>query len=190
MSRVCVALILTLAWMGVSSGTELIENGDFEGALSPAWTQQGSGGGISYQRDVAYHSDPDYEAYSRKYLTGWCALKQTVNVSTVNLLFTAELRPSNFCEINSYEFFAASAVRIEYQNSMGGTLGETRIYSGTENCNWTSSSTLHCMEVEDGTWSSECFVLEDELSRNLPGVNPANVAKIAVSLYCYCTDYC
>ncbi len=189
MRCVFVGLVVGLLVVTTVSGAELLTNGDFEQDISVGWTEQASGGEYTIGRDIFHNADPDYEACVRKYLTGYATLTQTVSVPNTNLFFSAEARFSNECEDNVYNYFAASAIRLEYQDSSGVTLGETRIFSGTEYCDWASTSSLHLIEVAGDEWLELSFLVEEEV-RNIPDVNPDDVAQVTISLYAYSTDYC
>ncbi len=188
MSRAAVALLLLSLGSSVL-GVELLENGDFEEDLSVGWTQDLGGSNYTIDRDTSYCLDPDYEAYVEKFLQTYVELEQTVPVVGLNLLFSGEARFENKCESNTYGYFAASAVRLEYKNSSGTTLGETRIFNGTTDCDWTSGPDLHLIEVTDDTWHEFRLLIQDEME-HLPSVDPAQVTQITVGLYCYCTDNC
>jgi hypothetical protein len=173
----------------LSRGTELLQNGDFEQDLSIGWTQEFEGDDYTFARGATYHSDPDFEVYVRKYLTGYALLRQTVPVLNLNLTFSGEVSFGNICDDNTYGYFAASAVRLFYEDAAGAVLGETRIYRGTMYCDWTNSETLHLLEMPSDAWDSFNVDVKDEMT-NLPGVNPGDVTRITVGIYAYTTDYC
>jgi hypothetical protein len=189
MRQVVWILAISLAWATPSLGVELLENGDFEQPLSDGWTQETQGVNYTFQRSTTFDPDPDYEVYVRKYLMGHALLKQTVPVSSVNILFKADAQFVNYCESNPYGYFAASAVRIQYENSAGNVLGESRIYRGTALCNWVNTSTLHLIQALNTSWNSYEILLEDEMAY-LPGVDSKEISQITVSIYAYSTEDC
>jgi hypothetical protein len=149
------ALILVLWGLGVLSARELLQNGDFEQDLSIGWTEMVADwdGDHTIDRSVSHHPDPDHEAMIRKYLYGYASLGQTVPVENPHLLLSADLRFQNQCQPNSEGKFSASALRIEYRDADGLALGETRIYHGTENCDWVDSPTLHLIAAQPSLWT-------------------------------------
>jgi hypothetical protein len=189
MHRIALIALFSVLLTGIIPGVELLENGDFESDLSLGWIQNLGGSNYEIDRDTLYHLDPDHEAYVEKFLQVYCALEQTVPVVGLDLLFTAEARFDNFCQENPYEFFAASAVRLEYLDDTRSVLGETRIYNGTVYCDWASSSELHLIEVTDDRWHEFSLLIQDEME-HLPSVDPAEVHSIRVGLYSFNTESC
>jgi hypothetical protein len=187
-----VALPVLLAVLVAPLGAqELLQNGGFEQDLSVGWTieVENYSGDWTISRDSSHAPDPDNEVMVRKYLYGYASLRQTVPVENLHVLLSGELRFFNLCQPNTEGKFAASALRIEYKDGSNSTLGETRIYNGTENCDWTSSSTLHLIEEEGSEWIAVHLGIRDEL-QNLPGVDTSQIAGIALSLYSYSTNPC
>ena len=189
MTRIGVILPLLLILAPGLLGVELLENGDFEEDLSLGWTQELGGANYEIDRGTEFRLDPDYEVYVKKYLQEYVMLKQTVPVVGLNLHFCGEVRFAPSCAPNTYGYGAASAIRLLYQNSSGETLGETRIFNGTSDCDWTSAESLHLIEVHDDLWQEVHLLIQDEMEY-LPAVNPAEVTQITVGLYCYNTDNC
>jgi hypothetical protein len=189
MWRICLGFAVVLALAAVLTGAELLVNGDFESAISMGWTQQVSGSDYTLNRDVAFHGDPDYEAQAHKYLTGYAMLSQTVSVPNANLFFCADMKFANLCDDNTYGYFAASAIRIEYLNASGAIIGETRIFNGTTNCDWTDTGTLHVISKSGDEWHRVGLLINEEV-RNIPDLNIDDIARITVGIYAYSTDYC
>jgi hypothetical protein len=189
MNRAVGTLVVAFLLSGTAFGVDLLENGDFEQDLSIGWTQEVVGGDYTFDRSTTYHSDPDYEVYVRKYLTGYALLKQTVPVLNLNLEFSGQVSFANACQENTYGYFAASAIRLIYEDDAGDLLGETRIYRGTSRCDWANSQTLHLIEMPGDAWDSFQVTVADEMTY-LPGVNPGDIARITVGVYAYSTDYC
>jgi hypothetical protein len=187
--RAFIVFVALAVSLGSLSAVELLENGDFEGDLSLGWTQELGGVNYVFDRGSEYCLDPDHEVYVEKFLQEYAMLKQTVPVVGLNLLFSGEIRFDNKCEPNTYGYFSASAVRLLYQNSSGTTLGETRIYNGTVDCDWVSGPDLHLIEITDDMWHDYRILIEDEMD-HLPSIDPADVTQITLGLYCYCTEDC
>jgi hypothetical protein len=178
-----------LAGAAALEGAELLTNGDFEQSISTGWTLESSGGEYTLNRDVFFHGDPDYEAQAHKYLTGYASMNQTVDVSNLNLYFSADVRFSNICDDNTYGYYSASAIRIQYQNSEGTTIGETRIFNGTTHCDWVNTGTLHLIPQAGDEWHHIGILIDEEI-QSIPDLNPDDVKRITTSLYAYNTDYC
>jgi hypothetical protein len=185
------ALSIALTLSGAAWSHQLVENGDFEQSLPVGWTEvvQNWGGEYEINRNASYDPDPDHEVMVLKYLANQASLVQTVSIPDLNVLLSADLRFQNQCPPNPEQKYAASALRIEYQNVLGNTIGETRIYQGTEDCDWTGSPVLHLIEGSPQQWDLFRFVLRDELG-NLPGVDTSQVEQVRLSLYAYATDAC
>ena len=185
------ALILALWGSGVLSAQEFLRNGDFEQDLSSGWTEAVADwdGDHTIDRSVSHHPDPDHEVMVRKYLYGYASLEQTVPVENTHLLLSADLRFQNQCQPNSEGKFSASALRVVYRDADDLILGETRIYHGTENCDWAGSPTLHLVAAQPSQWIRHRLRVRDELL-NLPGVDTSRIAAITLSLYAYSTDAC
>jgi len=166
-------------------GQELLTNGDFEQELTVGWTQtRGGSGSMVCDRSQAYHPDPDYEAKDSLYDgAGWNKLSQLVDV------------PGPLLELSFWASFAYGAgsstcwpvasVTVEYYDLNSTLLGETRFYWHSPYCNWTPSPTLSLHEVTNPDWTEYTLDIPTELSQNLPGVNPDDIARVAVSLYTY-----
>lgn len=169
-------------------GQELLVNGGFEQSLSTGWvTQQGGVGMVTIDRSTGFHPDSDYEARDSLFDgPGWGRLSQTVTVpcAALNLSFTANMQIVG----SSPTCWAVAAVCVEYRNSASVVLGETRFYKHDSYCTWTSTPTLHLIDVTSYNWERYTLNIADELSANLPGVNPTQVAKVTVSLYSYTED--
>ncbi len=176
-------LLLIPALLGLAAGQNLLVNGDFEQPLTTGWTatQGGSGYGLT-DRQTWYHSDPDYEARDSLYSgAGWRRLAQRVNVSSpvLGISFWAKFEIG----AGSSTCWPVASVTIGYYNAANTLLGETRFYYHNEYCTWTSSSTLHLIEVTNPDWARYSLNVADELAQHLPGVNPALVQRVEVALF-------
>ncbi|MEO0079226.1 MAG: hypothetical protein ABIK44_00915 [candidate division WOR-3 bacterium] len=176
-------LIPTLA-LSLSLGQELLVNGDFEQELSVGWTYTDSGSGTHLaQRGTEYQPDPDYEAYVYQYDNpGWTRLSQRVDVPGValQLSFWARFNEGG----GSSTCWPAACFQVCYYNDDNVLLGETRYYYSTY-ADWVPSPTLSLYRITNPDWSRYELNIPDELTQNLPGVNPGEVAKVEVALFSY-----
>jgi hypothetical protein len=166
-------------------GQNLLVNGDFEQDLTVGWTTTtgGSGYGLS-TRSTGYDPDPDYEAMDSLYAgAGWRLCSQTVDAPGVmlNLEFWAKFAIGG----GSSTCWPVACITVGYLDAADNQLGETRFYYHNSYCTWVPSATLSLHEVTNPDWSQYDMNVADELSANLPGVNPGDVAKIRVGLYNY-----
>jgi hypothetical protein len=177
-------VLVFLVFAGLIFADNLLTNGDFEQEINIGWQQSMTAAGI-IDRATTYDPDEDYEAKVYQYeSSGYTTLYQEIGILSVDLPAT-EFRCT--AKMNAYSTvpsdWAAAAVIVSYMNESSTILGETRITYKTVGCPWTNTSTLHVMSVGDVSWQDFSFNLNDELTMNLPGVNPAEVAKIRVALY-------
>lgn len=162
---------------------DFMTNGDFEQPLSNGWQQASGGSSITIDRAVTYDPDADYEAQAYKGAgSGYARLYEIVSVPVTDMDFSANLKMYAYDNNADTLCWAAAALIVEYYNSSGTLLGDTRICMKTTPCPWTNSSTCHLIVVPDSFWHSYSFNVDDELT-NLPGINPANVARIGIALY-------
>ncbi len=165
-------------------GQNLLTNGDFEQELTVGWTFTGSGTGThTADRATTYQADPDYEAMTYQWDNpGDARLGQTVMVPgpLVELEFSASFAESG----GVTTCWPAACFSVCYYDAGSTLLGETRYYYSTY-ADWVPSPTLSLYRVTDPSWAQYNLNVVDELARNLPGVNPGEVAKIDVALYSY-----
>ncbi len=178
-----VRMLLIPAFLGLAAGQNLLVNGDFEQPLTTGWTatQGGSAYGLT-DRQTHYHSDPDYEARDSLYSgAGWRKLAQRVDVSSVvvDVSFWAKFQVGG----GSSTCWPVACVVIGYYTVTNALLGETRFYHHNEYCTWTSSSTLHLIEVTNPDWVQYSLNVAEELAQHLPGVNPNLVRRVEVALF-------
>ncbi len=164
----------------LASASVLIDNGDFEQELSVGWDQAVSGTNTSILRGTTYDPDPDYEAYVYKGTgDGYSKLFQSAYIPTTDLDFSVSLKLD--ASSNSTTCWAGAAFVITYIDATGNTLGETMICKASAATTWANSATRHLIVVADANWHDYAFNINTELSE-LPGITPADIARIEVSL--------
>jgi hypothetical protein len=176
--RRTILLMSLLAVVGF--GQNLLTNGDFEQDLSIGWTQ--SGYGVYYMdRQTGYNPDPDYEAFDSLYGYGFGKLNQIVDAPgiTLSLDFWAKFELGG----GSSSCWPVAAVTVGYYDADNVLLGESRIYYHNEYCTWTPSGTLSLIPITTPDWTLYTLDIAQEISSNLPGVNPGDVAKVGVALW-------
>jgi hypothetical protein len=177
-------ILLSIVFLSFAFSQELLINGDFEQELTVGWNQLVNGSGThTINRDVSYHPDPDYEAMAYQYDNpGWTRLSQTVDVPgpMLELNFTACFAESG----GTSSCWPAACFSICYLDANDVVLGETRYYYSTY-ATWTPTATLNLIHTYDPNWTQYTLDIVDELSQNLPGVNPGDVVKVEVALYAY-----
>jgi hypothetical protein len=180
MLRYCSLLVL----VALGSASVLLTNGDFEQDLSAGWTLSGTMYSLdTVDRATNYDPDADYEARIKKYDAPYVKLAQTVDIPTADLQFSVDVKlyAQEFDPLDVY--WATAAIVLYYRDANNNLLGQTRICYNTPHCPYTNSNVFHMIEVPTGTdWYNYTFDIDYELD-NLPGVSPANIAKIEVALY-------
>ena len=178
MSKFLVLLPLLLAF---GFGQILLTNGDFEQDLSVGWTQTYGGVGTpTVNRDPTYQPDPDYEALAQWYdNSGWVSLSQTVDVPgpLLGLSFWG-----SFYQSGETSCWPAACFDARYYDSGNTLLGVTRYYYSSVVA-WTPTPTLHPIVVTNPDWQQYQLDIAQEISDNLPGVNPGAVAKVSIALF-------
>jgi hypothetical protein len=181
------ALLVALLATSVLS-RELVYNGDFElpadsGWQAYAWGDFPDTGNCRLWRRHTHHQDRDFEMMLHKMLNKGFRLFQKVEIPDKHLGFSVSCRLTSKTESEPY--YAAACISLEYLDARDTVLGETRIYSATSGCNWTSSSRLHLIRAPDSlTWHDYNFHIDDELD-NLPDVDPDSVAAVNIALFGY-----
>lgn len=184
--RCCLLAIasLVLAAAPPAHAGELLANGDFELTLDQGWTQEIDGSGY-INRSTGLDPDPDYEVLVRKSTgTGFVQLYQRVPCPTTDLEFSASVK---IMANATSEAWAGATLRLSYVDYQGFTLGSSNMCARTGRCPWNDSATEHYMEVPAYAWTDYAFNLNDEL-QNVPGVNPADIKEIVISLYTVASD--
>ncbi len=183
MSRKLFVLILTVAF-SIGLGQELLTNGNFEQELTVGWTYADSGYGTHrVLRGTEYQPDPDYEADVYQYDNpGWTRLSQMVDVPGIAL--TLSFWAKFFQSGGTSTCWPAACVQVRYYDANTSLLGETRYFYSTY-ATWVPSPTLSLYRITNPDWNYYELNIADEITQNLPGVNPADVAKIEVALWSY-----
>lgn len=180
-----VKLLLLLPLLVGFAAANLLTNGDFEQDLAVGWTYTDSGTGTHYaDRQTGYQPDPDYEAHTYQYDNpGWARLAQRVDAPGVllDLSFWACFAESG----GTSTCWPAACFSVCYYDDNSVLLGESRWYYSTY-ADWTPSPTLSLHRVFDPAWTEYSLNIADELSNNLPGVEPGDVAQVEVALLSYC----
>ncbi len=179
-------LLLLPMLLAVGVGQELIQNGDFENSLTH-WTVEHNNNQGTWQAITGpgYHPDPDYEAYVYKYDRYYTRITQTVDIPSTMVKFSGSARL--YAEhLSGSGYYAYATLTVQYLNSSGTELGKTMFACKTANCTMGSTATRHVVAVTSPDWEDYEFVVAGELM-HLPGVNPGNVARIAVCLESYGT---
>ncbi len=177
--------LVLLYTVTVANAAVFLTNGDFEQTLDNGWTDY-----ISYptsidtiDRATGFHPDLDYEARVKKYDYAYARLSQTVDIWTTDLEFSVDAKLYAYEYNSAASYWATAAIVLAYRDVNGSLLGQTRICHNTPHCPYTNSSTFHIIPAPDpNNWYTYAFNINDELD-SLPGVNPADVAKIEVALY-------
>lgn len=158
---------------------EMAVNGDFEQPLTTGWRQETFGSTWSIGRATNFDPDPDYEVFlSQDTGFGSVRLCQEIVLPSLEVEFSAHARIHAFSEPTSW---AGAAVKLSYMDQHGIALGETYICVISMFCPWWNTPTTHLIMAPDGTWHDFAFNLADELV-NLPGVDPAAIHQVQVSL--------
>ena len=180
MRRLMLLLPLLLA---VGFGQELLTNGGFEQDLSVGWVQELSGAGTEQiNRDPGYSPDLDMEAMAYQNAgPGWVRLSQTVDVPgvTVSLSFQAKFDIYS----SSATCWPVAAVTVGYLDASNTLLGETRYYYHDQYCSWVPSGRLSLIDITSPDWSTYHLDVAQEVSQNLPDVDPGAVSKVRVAFY-------
>jgi hypothetical protein len=179
-------LFLLLAAALAALGQELVQNGRFEDSLAH-WTLDvdSTEGSWLAASGPDHDLDPDCEAYVWKLLRYRTRLSQTVTLATTVTRFAARLRLSAYIASDT-DYYAQAALVLDYLDADSSLLGSTLIVRKTSRSPLTNTPTRHLIEPPDEEWHDFEFVIADELA-NLPGVNSADVARIAVRLDAYGT---
>jgi len=164
---------------------ELLLNGGFEQPLTDGWRQETQGSAWYIDRGTNYDPDPDYEALVRQNTgTGSARLCQEVVLPSPDVEFSVSARMQATATSTAW---AGAAVTLSYLDQHGFALGETYICVKSSSCPWTDTPTTHLISAPVSTWFDFAFNLVDELA-NLPGVAPAAVHQVRVSLLVRAAD--
>ncbi len=173
-------ITISLGW------TNLLSNSNFEQPLTTGWSRDSVGINFIIDRATNYDPDPDYEARVQMNTDiGYAKLYQRVDIPGVNLMFSCNARL--VATTTSSTCWAGTALIIGYLNASNTLLGETMICRRTAACPWQNTTTRHLIDAVDTLWHNYGFNISNELA-NLPGVNPANIARIEISLHSQCSS--
>jgi len=181
-----IATVLILCSAGLSR--QLLSNGNFELPPDSGWTQSAWGeftdtGNCRVRWRHAHNGDRDFELMVHKMLNKGFRLDQRVELPTLDVGFRASARLTSKTENLAY--YAAAAVCLEYLDERDSVLGETRIYSATTGCPWSSGPRLHLIGAPDSlNWHEYSLMVQDELG-DLPGVDPDSVVAVNLVLLTY-----
>jgi hypothetical protein len=177
-------LLIPFLALGLAFSQELLINGDFEQELAVGWTRTDSGYGThQVLRGTEYQPDPDFEAWVYQYDNpGWTRLSQLVPVPGValQLSFWAKFSESG----GSSTCWPAACFQVCYYDNDTNLLGETRYYLSTY-ATWIPSPVLSLYRISSRDWNRYELNIADELTNNLPGVDPTAVAFVEVALWSY-----
>jgi len=166
----------------ICSASVLLTNGDFEQPLSNGWQLTEGGYYSVVGRATTYDPDPDYEACATDSFGSYAKLWQTVDIPTTDLQFSVNAKLNAYDNNADTLCWAGAAIVISYLDANGALLGDTKICRFTAPCPWANSPTSHLIIASNTNWNPYSFNINSELS-NLPGINPADIAKIEVALY-------
>ncbi len=184
MRTLCVWLTLGCLALPVQA-LELAVNGGFEEPLASGWRQETQGSAWTIDRATTYDPDPDYEASVRQNTgSGSARLCQDVVLPSTDVEFSVRARIQATATATAW---AGAAVVLSYLDQLGSPLGETYICVKTLYCPWTDTPTTHLIFAPVNTWHDCAFNLADELA-NLPGVSPAAIHSVQVSLLVRAAD--
>jgi len=177
------SLLLMTAVLALAAGQNLLVNGDFEQPITTGWTLTLGGAGYgATDRQTSYHPDPDYEAMDSLYTGAGCRkLAQRVNVLSpwLDVSFWAKFAIGG----GSATCWSVACMTIGYYDASDARLGETRFYHHNSYCNWTSTPTMHLIDVTNPDWNQYSLNISEELADHLPGVNPNSVRRVEVALF-------
>ena len=180
------AVILFTALVGLASANLLV-NGDFEQPIGVGWdtvSNNLAGADTVFWVDTLGQPSAGYAVAVRKHLLSYASVQQTVDVSGANFTLTFDGRlqiggGSSTC-------WPAAAFVVRYLDSTGASLGNTMLCLHDQYCTWESSDTQSLIDVKTpGEWTPFSLNVASELSAHLPGIDPANVKKLTISLYAY-----
>lgn len=182
--RLKVLPLIFLIPLSLGFSQELLLNGNFEQEPSVGWVQTDSGYGThQVVWDTIYQPDPDYEVFVYQYDNpGWTRLSQRVEVPGIalQLSFWAKFANSG----GTSTCWPAACFQIRYYDADTNLLGETRYYY-SQYANWVPSPTLSLYQITNPDWTRYELNIADELTANLPGVNPSDIVFVEVALWSY-----
>ncbi len=181
--------ITMLITLPLVASANLLVNGNFEQPFSVGWQDTVSDFGGEYRierSDTLGQSIPGHAARVYKFLAEFASLYQTVDVpgTNLNLEFDARFR----IEGGSSTCWPVASLWVRYRNAFGTELGNTRFYLHSPYATWVRSDTVSLIEItENGVWRHYSLDIAEELATNLRGVDPAQVRKVTIDLFAYCS---
>jgi len=183
---VAAAFLLACAPTAQADATVVVRdellNADFASSLDSGWT--------SSHVDYVGHSEikplPDGGAKVRKVYCGSATLTQAVALDDHRVEFTTSARLT--AQANRYGYYSHAAIRLAYLDADGARLGETWLYTLAGKTNWKDGPTVHRIKVPQSSLFQDLELdVADELRSNLPGVKPADVRGIVITLEAFCS---
>lgn len=173
----------------------LLTNGDFAQAWTVGWTRQiGNLEKGENAVEVVHHPGAGRVVHLRHVGESHMALYQVVPVEGVDLLFEASFQMKAWeGPIWGFSGTGTAAVRLIYEDRDGKRLGETNILKTVKNLFADtpllgvpqpprSGSREHQIYVDERWYDGFRLNVAQEIRDYLPGVNPDQVARIAVAL--------
>lgn len=173
------ALVVSIGW------SNLLVNGDFEAPFEGSWDTLATGAGFwAMERSDTLGSGTGYAARAYKYLADYASIAQTVPVVGADLALSFDARL--WVNGGSPSCWPVAALIVRYLDTGGTELGSTKFYCHDEFAQWQSSDTAHLVDVSRMTgWNHYDLNIRQEITENLPGVNPARVGNVRVELYAF-----
>ncbi|MEO0122539.1 MAG: hypothetical protein ABIL69_00850 [candidate division WOR-3 bacterium] len=158
-----------------------IFNGNFEDSLN-YWNCYAQGETYTIHTDKMYEiEDPDSEVYVGRLDRFITAISQTCYIPNFNLNLSFKAKVVARCADTSHPAPAVASIIISYLDIDENILGETRLLNYCDTLYWTPSPKLHLIELSDTNWIADTINIAEEL-QNLPGVNPAEIYKLRITL--------
>jgi uncharacterized protein (DUF779 family) len=182
-----IAFILAFCALAGLASANLLVNGDFEQTIDVGWDTTAAnlaGGDTFTYADTLGQPSPGYAVAVRKYLASNASMHQTVDIAGVNLTLTFDgcLETGG----GSSTCWPVASFVVRYLDSIGVSLGNTKIYLHDQYCDWASSDTQSLIDITTpGVWTPYSLNIARELSTHLPGIDPASVKKLTIDLYAY-----
>jgi uncharacterized protein (DUF779 family) len=180
-------ITLALAMLVGLASANLLVNGDFEQTMDVGWDTiavNSAGGDTFTWSDTLGQPSPGHAVAVRKYLARYASMHQTIDIPDVylTLSFDGRLRIGG----GSSTCWPVAAFVVRYLDSSEASLGNTKLYLHDQYCDWLQSDTQSLIEVTTpGIWTPFSIDIADELSKNLSGIDAANVKKLTIDLYAY-----
>mgnify|MGYP001050168455 CR=1 FL=1 len=161
---------------------EFIFNGKFEDSLNH-WNTYAQGETYTIRTDKIYEEDPDSEVYVGRLDRFITAISQTCYITGLDLDLSFKAKIIAQSADTSHPSPAVASIIISYLDIDENILGETRLFNYCDTLYWAPSPEVHLIELGDTNWISDTINISDEL-QNLPGVNPSEVQKIRLTIFC------